>query len=227
MDELAERIRHPTRKGGRTHPQAIVLGSSTGGPDALQDLLATIDQPLNVPMFIVQHMPAKFTRQLARRLDERVTSKVVEAEAGVEVRPGVCYVAPGGRHLKLRRLKSGAVVVVLNDDSPVKSCRPSVDLLFESAQQAYGAALVAVVLAGMGRDGADGAAGLAELGCPIIVQDRRSSVVWGMPGSVVQAELASEALPLKEIGPRLSSLAKAGWSPVGDTQRAHVSRDNP
>lgn len=226
IDVLAERIRNPQRKTGRTAAQAVVIGSSTGGPDALLTLLSSIHKPLSVPIFIVQHMPAKFTSELARRLEAKVASTVTEAEHGTQVQSGICYIAPGGRHLGLRRTAPDRVTIAISDGPAINSCRPSVETLYESAAAVYGDAMIAVMLTGMGRDGSKSAVRVAELGCPILAQDRETSVVWGMPGAIVEAGLASDVLPLERIGPRIESLVRSGWPPIRETHRAHASRSN-
>ncbi|MCP4959066.1 MAG: chemotaxis response regulator protein-glutamate methylesterase [Actinomycetia bacterium] len=184
---------------------AVVLGSSTGGPVALETVLKAISTPLKVPVFIVQHMPPKFTGALADRLDRKTASTVVEAQAGMRAEPGNCYIAPGGHHMIVKR-RAGLVMIDITDSPPVNSCRPAVDVLFESAIKSYGGHLLGVMLTGMGSDGAQGAVELAKLGCPFIAQDQETSVVWGMPGAVVEAGAASEVLPLQSIGPRVAEI---------------------
>lgn len=184
--------------------EAVLIGSSTGGPVALEQALGGIAAPLPVPMFIVQHMPPTFTGVLADRLDQRCSFPVMEAAAGTVVRPGSCYLAPGGRHMKLAATVSGQIEIRLDDGLRVKSCRPSVDVLFDSAQAVYGNRLVAAVLTGMGDDGLDSCRRLAALGVEIIVQDQASSVVWGMPGAIAKAGIARQCLPLHKISSALA-----------------------
>jgi two-component system chemotaxis response regulator CheB len=139
-----------------------------------------------------------FTRLLAERLDSKSHVHVVEAADGMEVEPGTAYIAPGGYHLTLRR--SGTKVVVkLNQEAPENSCRPAADVMFRSVADIYGGACLTVVLTGMGQDGLAGARILKEAGAKIVAQDEQSSVVWGMPGHVVQAGLADEVAPLGQI----------------------------
>lgn len=207
------------RRAVSVRPQAVVLGSSTGGPHALEVFLAAIKQPLPVPIYVTQHMPATFTRVLAERLNTKVPTTVVEGEEGMEAEPGHCYIAPGGLHMGLRRDGTSVKLQLLNTP-PVNSCRPSVEPMFEMALKIYNKRLVGVMLTGMGADGLDGARGIAALGSPMIVQDEATSVVWGMPGAVAKAGLASEILPLAEIGSRVSQLAGglAGSQKRGLTQ---------
>ncbi|MEM1332253.1 MAG: chemotaxis response regulator protein-glutamate methylesterase [Actinomycetota bacterium] len=192
-------------------PQAVVVGSSTGGPVALEQVLTAISTPLPVPMFVVQHMPEKFTKALADRLDKKSIHTVVEVDRPMTAEPGNVYVAAGGRHLRLA--KAGAAVRAQPvDDPPVNSCRPSVDPLFESAAAIFGSHTLAVMLTGMGADGTDGTRTLASRGAPVIAQDEATSTVWGMPGSVVGAGLATEVLPLAQIGGRIAQLVGSSSS---------------
>jgi two-component system chemotaxis response regulator CheB len=182
----------------RPRPQALIIGSSTGGPAALEKVLSAIEEPLPVPVLIVQHMPPTFTGVLADRLNDCCAFPVVEAGHGMPVEAGTCYLAPGGQHLRV--ISRGPVVETQLTDGPkVKSCRPSVDVLFDSAREVYGDRLVAAVLTGMGDDGLDASQRLSELDVEIIVQDQATSVVWGMPGAIAKAGIANQCLPLEDI----------------------------
>lgn len=175
----------------------LVVGSSTGGPDALQRLLAALP-PLPVPIAIVQHMPALFTRQFAARLDRQLALGVTEATSHQVLRPGTATIAPGDFHLEV--VGAGEHLVTrLTQAPPENYCRPAVDVLFRSAAAVTGAATLGVVLTGMGSDGRKGAAELVECGASVIAQDRATSVVWGMPGAVATAGLAEEVLPLDQV----------------------------
>ncbi|MEM7324643.1 MAG: chemotaxis response regulator protein-glutamate methylesterase [Actinomycetota bacterium] len=214
------------RRAVNTQPAAVVVGSSTGGPHALEAVLTAIRQPLPVPMFITQHMPETFTKVLAERLNNKCQSTVHEAEDGMVVQPGHCYIAPGGFHLSLEKQGTSVATKLLTTD-PINSCRPSVEPMFETAAAIYGRRLVAVMLTGMGSDGLDGSRRIAGLGSPVVVQDEATSVVWGMPGAVAKAGLASEVLSLAEIGPRIVQLAGARPGtrrPQRATSGAEVSR---
>ncbi|MCM3661936.1 chemotaxis-specific protein-glutamate methyltransferase CheB [Georgenia satyanarayanai] len=196
----------------RTTPvRAVVLGSSTGGPAALAELVAGLTEAPPVPVAIVQHMPAVFTRQLADRLDRIGPATVVEASDGETLLPGHVYVAPGGRHL-LVAAERGGLRARLTDTPPVNYSRPSVDVLFRSAVAALGGELLAVVLTGMGADGAAGSGQVADAGGTVLVQDEATSVVWGMPGATAAAGHAHAVLPLKEIA---SAMRKA----MGEARR--------
>ena len=189
--------------------QAVVIGASTGGPEALSRVLTAMTHPLPVPLLIVQHMPPVFTTQLANRLARLTGADVIEASGGEALTPGRLYVAPGNKHLVVRRNTAGAVTAV-NDDPPVHFCRPAVDMLFQSAADTYGGNLLGVVLTGMGTDGRDGALRIKNAGGAIIAQDEGTSVVWGMPGSVVTAGAADHVLPIDHIATRIEAIVLAG-----------------
>jgi two-component system, chemotaxis family, protein-glutamate methylesterase/glutaminase len=180
----------------------IVIGASTGGPDALSSIVAGLRSDLSVPILVVQHMPPLFTRLFAARLDRNSALHVAEAVDGQRVEPGHIIVAPGDQHLTVRR-QGTDLRVRLTQEPPENYCRPSVDVLFRSAAAVYGAGVVACVLTGMGRDGAKGAERVLAAGGRIIVQDEASSVVWGMPGAVVAAGVATDVVPLGQIADRL------------------------
>ncbi len=194
-------------------PQArvdcVVIGVSTGGPRALDRLVPQLPVDLPVPILVVQHMPAEFTKRLAERLAERSRIAVSEATDGALVRPGELLIAPGGRHLTVAR-RGVDVRVALNDDAPQHSCRPSVCVMFRSALQTYGARLLAVVLTGMGDDGSDAASEIAAAGGCVLAQDEATSVVWGMPGAVVRAGVADAVLPLDALSSAIVRRAEFG-----------------
>lgn len=181
---------------------AVVIGVSTGGPNALAELVPCLPASLRVPVFIVQHMPAVFTQMLADRLDRVAQVDVVEAADSEPVVAGRVYVAPGGRHMAVRGTAASAAIE-LRDDAPENSCRPSVDVLFRSAARVYGSGVAGVVLTGMGSDGLRGCEAVRAAGGSIIVQDAESSVVASMPLAVAEAGLANAVLPLRDIGPTI------------------------
>ena len=180
----------------------LVVGCSTGGPEALTTFLSAMPR-LSVPVVVVQHMPAVFTRQLAARLDRQMPFEVTEASPGQVLRPGAVTIAPGDHHLHVRAAVGG-LVARLTQEPPENYCRPAVDVLFRSAAQACQGRVLAVVLTGMGQDGCRGASAIVEAGGTVLVQDRSTSVVWGMPGAVAAAGLAEEVLPLAALGPAVS-----------------------
>ncbi|HTZ44221.1 MAG TPA: chemotaxis response regulator protein-glutamate methylesterase [Jatrophihabitans sp.] len=179
-------------------PSVLVIGSSTGGPEALGALLPQLPASLPVPVLIVQHMPPLFTTLLAERLNRTTALAVREAAGGEPLLPGTVYLAPGDFHLEVTA-GHGRSRTALTSAPPEHYCRPSVDVLFRSAARCYGAGVLAVVLTGMGSDGRDGAGQIVRAGGQVLAQDRESSVVWGMPGAVAGAGLAAETLPLDQI----------------------------
>ena len=190
------------RQVERAPVTAVVIGVSTGGPNALAELIPCLPASLPVPVFIVQHMPAVFTQMLAERLDRVASVQVKEAAASEPVVAGRVYVAPGGRHMVVRGTATFAEIE-LTDDVPENSCRPSADVLFRSAARVYGSGVAGVVLTGMGSDGLRGCEAVRAAGGAVMVQDARTSVVASMPCSVADAGLANAVLPLPEIGPTL------------------------
>jgi two-component system chemotaxis response regulator CheB len=187
-------------------PRILLIGSSTGGPQALNLLLSGIAPLIDrVPVLITQHMPATFTTILAEHLGRTSGKASAEAVHGEPIRPGRIYVAPGGRHMLVRR-SEGHAVLVLDDGPAVNFCKPAVDPMFTSAAQVFGAAVMAVVLTGMGSDGMQGAAEVVTAGGSVLAQDEATSVVWGMPGAVAQAGHCAALLPIDEIAPKLKRL---------------------
>lgn len=196
---------NPGPRPRRTSPFGVLaVGCSTGGPDALATLLPTLATDLPVPVVVVQHMPPVFTRLLAERLDAQSRVTVAEARDGEWLTAGRVLIAPGGRHLVVRR-RGASAVVELSDEPPENFCRPAVDVLFRSVADVYGDRVLAVVLTGMGRDGELGARTIRDAGGSVWVQDDASSVVWGMPGAIANAGLASRVLPLSQIGRQVAA----------------------
>ncbi len=178
--------------------EVVAIGVSTGGPNALSEMLPMLPKNLPVPIVIVQHMPPLFTKLLADRLAGQCAMGVKEGSAGMPVTAGQIVIAPGGCHMVVKR--SGTTVVVdTNMDPPQNSCRPAVDVLFKSVVSVFGGRCLGVILTGMGADGLRGCEQVSEAGGTVIVQDEASSVVWGMPGYVARAGLAKKVLPLAEI----------------------------
>jgi two-component system chemotaxis response regulator CheB len=183
-------------------PQVLLIGSSTGGPDALATVLGQLPADLGVPVLVVQHMPPVFTTMLAQRLDRISPLAVREAVDGDVPRAGEALLAPGDFHLRLT--SAGGGVRVRLDQGPQENfCRPAVDVLFRTAAEVYGGRVVATVLTGMGQDGLEGVRVLSGRGARVLVQDEATSVVWGMPDAVAHAGLADETLPLAEVPARL------------------------
>jgi two-component system chemotaxis response regulator CheB len=192
-------------QGMKVRPKAVVIGVSTGGPTALGTILPKLPEGFPLPILVVQHMPALFTRLLAERLNATCMLPVGEATQNGAVDPGKILIAPGDFHMKLA--SNGSGVRVFLDQSPRQnSCRPAVDALFASAGEVYGGAVLAVILTGMGQDGLHGVEILKAQGARVIAQDEASSVVWGMPGAVISAGLADCVLPLDEVVPEILRL---------------------
>lgn len=179
-------------------PRALVIGSSTGGPEALSKVMSSFTRALPVPVLVVQHMPPLFTAQLAARLDRIGPHKVVEAKEGERLDPGTVYVAPGDFHLEVID-RGGQHITHIQRGEQVNFCRPAVDVLFNSAAKVYGGDLLAVVLTGMGSDGREGCRTIAAAGGRVFAQDEPTSVVWGMPGAVATAGLAHSILPIDQV----------------------------
>lgn len=185
----------------RSAPQSIrvvAIGVSTGGPAALSKLIPELPKGFPIPIVIVQHMPPVFTRMLAERLHQGGAVKVVEGADGMVLEPGSAYIAPGNYHMTVR-LKEGKVFLGMNQDPPVNYCRPSVDVLFRSVADVYGAEALGIIMTGMGQDGLNGIRTMKTKGGIVFAQDQASSVVWGMPSFVVREGLADCVLPLDEM----------------------------
>jgi two-component system chemotaxis response regulator CheB len=187
----------------------VVIGSSTGGPQALTTVLRSLPADFPVPVAIVQHMPPIFTRNLANRLNQECALEVREAVGGETLERGKVFIAPGDYHMELRR--DGAnIKTYLHQAPPENSCRPAVDVLFRSAAQAYGLGALGAVLTGMGQDGLRGAEQIVQRGGTIVAQDEASCVVWGMPRAVVEARLAHVVAPLSAVADELGRLTSLG-----------------
>lgn len=189
-----------------TPPRVLLIGASTGGPQALNRLVVQIDAVLQrAPVLITQHMPPTFTAVLAEHLARVSKFPVREAVDGEEVNAGAIYLAPGGKHMKVAR-RDGTATIVIDDGPMVNFCKPAVDPMFASAAEVWGTKVLALVLTGMGSDGLAGAKEIVAAGGHVIAQDEETSVVWGMPGQVTNAGLCSAVLPLPEIGGRITRL---------------------
>ncbi len=188
-------------------PALIVIGVSTGGPNALTDIIPLLPASFDVPILIVQHMPASFILPLAERLTTLGKISVQVAQHGEKIKGSMCRIAPGECHLEI--IQTGGVLSTqLTDAPPENSCKPAADVLFRSAAKACGNLVLGIVLTGMGRDGCAGSKSIREAGGNVIVQDEPSSVVWGMPGAVVESNLANKVLPLNEIAPEIIRLCR-------------------
>ncbi len=187
-------------------PRALLIGSSTGGPQALMSLVAEIGAVIDrFPVLITQHMPPTFTTILAEHLARSSHRPAREAVDGEIVKAGNIYLAPGGRHMRVVRHGVDAVIA-LDDGPPVNFCKPAVDPLFSSAIDVWQGAILAVVLTGMGSDGMRGGKDIVAAGGSVIAQDEATSVVWGMPGAAANAGICAAVLPLNQIAPKLVRL---------------------
>ena len=198
---------------GSSRLDVVAIGASTGGPNALAEVLTGLGTGFPLPIVIVQHMPPVFTRLLAERLGVRTGGRAVEARDGDELRPGGIWIAPGDNHLVVTR-QGSRLVLRTNQEPPENFCRPAVDALFRSLASVCGSHTMAVVLTGMGQDGFRGCRDIRAVGGYIIAQDKKTSVVWGMPGQVVQGGLADEVLPRGEIADRILFRIKPALEPI-------------
>jgi two-component system, chemotaxis family, protein-glutamate methylesterase/glutaminase len=181
----------------------VAIGTSTGGPNALAEVLPHIPEAFPVPIVVVQHMPPIFTRMLADRLASHSAIKIAEGQAGAVLKPAQAWIAPGNFHMKLVRAALDTHLD-LSQEPAENSCRPAVDVLFRSVAATYGPRVLAVVMTGMGADGVRGAQAVRDAGGEVIVQDEASSVVWGMPGLVHAAGLADAVYPLEQLAPEIT-----------------------
>ncbi len=180
-------------------PRVLAIGASTGGPQALFEFFSGLKMTPAVPVVIAQHMPPTFTSILAEHLRRATGLECEEGREGERLAPGKIYIAPGDHHMIIEA-KGDSVFIRINQDPPENFCRPAVDPLFRAVARVYGAAALGVVLTGMGSDGLKGSSAIVAAGGTILAQDEATSVVWGMPGAVSTAGLASAVLPLGEIG---------------------------
>ena len=189
----------------------IAIGVSTGGPNALTQLLTAFPADLPVPIVIVQHMPPLFTQRLAERLTSQCQIPVLEGDNGDILKPGKAWLAPGNFHMVVERNHTD-VQIRTHQAPPENSCRPAVDVLFRSAVQVYGEGVLGIVLTGMGQDGLHGCQCIHEAGGQVLVQDEATSVVWGMPGIVANAGLADRILPLNQLAHEIMRRLEKGRS---------------
>jgi len=190
----------PRRRG---EYRVVAIGSSTGGPVALQQVLTQLPATFPLPILLIQHMPSTFTPAFAQRLNQQCQIHVKEAEDGEMIEKGTAYLAPGGRQLGLVD-RGGRVLIRIYDGEPSLHYKPSVDLAFASAAEVFPGKVLSVVLTGMGADGREGARALKKGGATVWAQDEATCVIFGMPGAIVEANLADQILPLGEIGRELA-----------------------
>ena len=195
--------------------EVLGVGVSTGGPNALGDFIPALPANFPLPILLVQHMPPGFTASLAEHLAKRSALRVCEAAEGEAIRPGTVYIAPGGKHMVVRRRPANggepeALIVGINENPPENSCRPSVDVLFRSMAAQYEGGLLSVIMTGMGSDGCEGVRALKRRGCYCLSQNAESCVVYGMPLAVDEAGLSDERVPLASLAYRVNQLALRG-----------------
>ena len=191
-------------------PKIVLIGVSTGGPRALSTVFENLKGPLSFPILIVQHMPARFTKSLADSLNRKGTIPVVEAVDGDVIEKNKAYIAPGGMHMFLLKDDDFGMVIGTNKDKPVNSCRPAVDVLFNSATGFYKRGeVLAIIMTGMGRDGADGCEALSKTGAYIITQSQESCTIYGMPKAVEDLGIQNEVLDLDDIAPFIVKSARS------------------
>lgn len=188
-------------------PELIAIGSSTGGPQALAEVLKNLDPSLTQPILITQHMPATFTALLAQHMTRYSGRPATEALDGERIEPGHIYIAPGGKHLVVEQAAAGGTIIRLDDGPAENSCKPAVDPMLRSLARIFGDRLLTIILTGMGSDGLKGCEAVVHAGGRVLAQDRETSVVWGMPGAVAQAGLCREVLPLQQIGSAIMRIA--------------------
>lgn len=187
-------------------PRVIMIGASTGGPQALAQVLSDVSEWLRqLPIVVVMHLPPDFTAVVAASIAQSARMPARIAANGEPLKAGVIYFAPGDKHLRVAKTED-RIVLLHSDGEPQNSCKPSVDVLFRLGARAFGRGALGVVLTGMGRDGVSGAEAIVEAGGQMIVQDAASSAVWGMPGAVARMGLASAILPADGIASAIHGL---------------------
>ncbi len=216
---LKVRIRNP-------RIEIVAIGTSTGGPNALAEVLPRIPNDFPVPIVVVQHMPPIFTRLLAERLASRSTISVEEGSANIILSPGHAWIAPGNFHMKVMRVGLNCRLQ-LNQESQENSCRPAVDVLFRSVAAAYGANVLGVVMTGMGSDGVLGSQAIRDAGGEVIIQDEASSVVWGMPGLVHASGLDDAAFPLDQLADEITRRVLQSRAPHLPIEPKHYAASEP
>lgn len=190
-------------------PEVILIAASTGGPKALAQLLPELTELSDLPILIVQHMPPFYTSSLAVNLNNKCPKyDIIEAINGDKIKKNYVYIAPGGKHLIIKKNLEGDLITEISDSPPENNCKPSADVLFRSASVAYSGHCLAIVLTGMGNDGTNGVKTLRRKGAYVVIQDEASSIVWGMPGSVFEAGLHNEVSPLENISKSIAKKIK-------------------
>ena len=212
----------PVRRPLHRRIEIVTIGTSTGGPNALAEVLPHIPRDFPVPIVVVQHMPPIFTRLLADRLAAHSQIPVHEGSEGVLLSAGEAWIAPGNFHMTIKR--TGLQWrLQLNQDPPENSCRPAVDVLFRSVAQVYGADVLGIVMTGMGSDGVIGSRLIRQRGGEVIVQDEETSVVWGMPGLVYAAGQVDGVYPLDQLGSEITRRVVLSRAPRGSVANSSAA----
>jgi two-component system chemotaxis response regulator CheB len=212
----------PVLAGPPQRISIVAIGCSTGGPNALIEILPKLPADFPLPIVITQHMPPMFTKFLADRLSGMSKLSVREATDGAVIAPGVAWIAPGDHHLVLKTV-GGRIIATLTQGPPENSCRPAVDVMMRSVVECYGPRVLSVILTGMGQDGLRGSEAVHDAGGSVFAQDEATSVVWGMPGFVARAGIASQVLPLDRIAQAI--IDRVGPKPMASSYAS--SRDLP
>lgn len=213
IKEIAEKenkdinINNIIRKKSFNKIEAVVIGASTGGPKALYSVITKLPEDLNIPVFVVQHMPATFTKAFADRLNSNSKLKVVESKEGDIIEKNVVYIAPGGFHMEVGMDKK----IHLNSEPPIWGVRPAVDKLFLSAAKLYKEKLLSIVLTGMGKDGAEGTIKVKENGGVTISEDKSTCTIYGMPRATFETGMVDMVLPLNNIADEIVRITKENW----------------
>jgi two-component system chemotaxis response regulator CheB len=207
LEDIAGRMSRIVAPG---RPQLVLIGVSTGGPNALARLLPQLPKDLGVPILIVQHMPPLFTQTLAENLAAKSAIRVREAAHGDVLQPNTAYIAPGGKQMRVTTGPGGSRLLQITDDPPENNCRPAVDYLFRSVASHFPGQAMAVILTGMGNDGTVGLRLLKRQGCFVIAQDEATCVVYGMPKAAFEAGVTDLVLPLDAIAPRIAATVRGG-----------------
>lgn len=207
-EDLSGVTRRMQQVASKPRAEMVLIGVSTGGPNALAQVIPQLPADLDVPVLIVQHMPALFTRSLADSLKKHSSLMVKEAESGELVLPNCVYIAPGGRQMKVMSRPDGRPIVQITDDPPENNCRPAVDYLFRSAAYGFPGRACAVIMTGMGNDGTLGLRLLRRNPCWVIAQDEASCVVYGMPKEAVAAGVVDISVPLDQIAAEIRKAVK-------------------
>lgn len=194
---------------GMAKIDVVVIGVSTGGVNALIEVIPRIPSNFPIPILIVLHIPPLFSQKFSERLNELSSIQVLEGENGMEIKPGTAYIAPGDYHIYIQKLQN-KVILKTNQEPLENSCRPSVDVLFRSVAQTYGENSLAIIMTGMGEDGLKGCEEIKKAGGQVIVQNKESSIVWGMPGAVFNAGLSDKEVPLNMMAQEICTKVQKG-----------------